>query len=284
MATVKTWQNGRFVNTKNAAISISDRGFLYGDGIFETLRSYSGRIFKEADHLKRLYDSADSIGIKIPYRRKDIAGVMQGGLSSGQMKNSSIRIIVTRGEGSFTLAEEPLATRPNVIITMKRFNGYTESFYSGGISACVSDIAINESSPLSGIKSLNFLEHIMARSAAQKKGFDEAILVNLKGHVAEAATSNIFILKKDRLMTPSTGSGILPGITRGVVIEMAGKLGIKTAECAVTRDMLMHADEVFLTNSLAEMIPVVKIGHAVIGTGHPGAVTKLLHADYRKMV
>ena len=170
------------------------------------------------------------------------------------------------------------------MITVKEFTGYQERSYSRGISAGFSDIIKDEHSPLSKIKTLNFLDCILARMRAQADGFDEAILMNSKGCVAEAATSNIFLVKAGRLATPSLDSGILPGITRAAVIRIARRLDIDAAERAVYPSELTGADEVFFTNSLAEIIPVVKIDRMPIASGRPGALTKLLHGYYKKIV
>lgn len=264
-------------------ISVQDRGFLYGDGIFETMRSYDGRIFKLNEHIDRLFNAAKVIKIKIPATRSELKKDIRGFLKNSKLKDASLRITVTRGEGAFTLMGTK-DLKPTKIITAKKFKGYPEDLYLRGISARISSIRQDESSPLSGIKSLNFLNYIMARMDVQEKGFDEAILLNTKGYVAEAATSNIFLVKMGRLITPSPDSGILPGITRSQIIKIAKAREKKVSERAVTVGELLSADEVFLTNSLAEVLPVVKIGSIVIGEGKPGNVTKLLHAGYKKMI
>ena len=170
------------------------------------------------------------------------------------------------------------------MIIAKKYEGNPAQFYSRGISAKISDIRQNEYSPLSGVKSLNFLNYILARIRAQDEGFDEAILMNTKGHIAEAATSNIFLVKDGKLVTPSLDSGLLPGITRKAVIRIAEKLGIGVSERQICRKELPGSDEIFLTNSLSEILPVVKIGRALIGKGSPGDITKLLHAAYKRML
>jgi branched-chain amino acid aminotransferase len=283
MRKIKVWMNGKAVDIDKAKISIFDRGFLYGDGLFETMRSYSGKTFKTGEHMTRLFNSSRLMKIKIPYSSSGIEKAIRGLLKINGIKDASIRITATRGEGFFSL-ERYKQSRANVVITVREFNGYPERFYSRGITAEISRIRQNEYSPSSSIKTLNFLNYILARYAAQDSGYDEAILVNMKNNVAEAAASNIFLAKDNALFTPSLDSGILPGVTRSAVIGLAKKLGIKVSQKAISRKELAGADEVFLTSSLAEVLPVVKIGRAAIGSGRPGKITKLLHAAYRKMV
>ncbi|MDD5436431.1 MAG: aminodeoxychorismate lyase [Candidatus Omnitrophica bacterium] len=270
-------------NQTSGRISVFDRGFLYGDGLFETMRSYDGNIFKFDEHLSRLFYSAKILRIKIPDSKEKLRKAVCGTLKKKHLKNAYIRITVTRGEGAFSL-KRGRRSKPNVIIIIKEYEGYPETFYSRGITAAISHIRQDEFSPLSGIKSLNFLNHILARLDAQRKGFDDAILRNIKGDIAEGATSNIFLVKRGRLITPSLDSGILPGITRKNIIRIAKKLGIFVEERAVLCADLARADEVFFTNSLAELLPVVKIGPEPVGGGKPGRITKLLHVSYRKMV
>ena len=280
---MKAWMNGRYVDMKDAKVPISDRGFLYGDGLFETMRCYNGKVFKLTEHISRLFRSSEVIKMMVPYSRRELERATCLLLKANRLKDAYVRLTVTRGEGSFALMRSR-AVQPNVVITAKEFKGYPKNFYSRGISAQISDIRQDERSPLSGIKSLNFLDHIVARIRAQDDGFDEAILINTKGHISEAATSNIFLIKDGCLLTPSLDGGILPGITRCVVIHVAGKLGIKVAERSISSKELLGADEVFLTNSLAEILSVVKVNRARIGAGSPGRITKLLHAAYRQMV
>lgn len=264
-------------------VSVFDRGFLYGDGLFETMRSYGGRIFKLDEHLSRLFRSSKVLKIKMPYSKKELKRAVHRDLKAARIKDAYIRLTLTRGEGTFNFKHDS-RMKPNVVVTVKEFKGYPDIFYFRGISAKISDIRQNEYSPLSGIKSLNFLDHIIARMRAQDEGFYEAILTNTKGHVAEAATSNIFLVKRGMLLTPSLDSGILPGITRRAVIRIARKLGIRVAEKAITQKELAGADEIFLTNSLGEIFPVVRVGKIAIGNGLPGEMTKLLHAHYKKVI
>jgi branched-chain amino acid aminotransferase len=280
---IRVWINGKIRALKEAKISVFDRGFLYGDGAFETMRSYSGKVFKLERHIERLLKALKTVRIKSPYSGKDIREAVYSLLNINQLKSAYIRMTVTRGEGRFGISYSD-RLRPNTVIVAKAFTGYSESLYSRGISAKVVDIRHNERSPLSGIKSSSFLNYILARFEAKEKGFDEAILMNTDSFITEGATSNIFLAKKGSLITPSAESGILCGITRAVIIEIARKLGVKVAQKKVTRRELESADEVFLTNSLVEILPVTRIGPRRIGDGLPGELTKLLHISYQKQV
>ncbi|MDD5428730.1 MAG: aminodeoxychorismate lyase [Candidatus Omnitrophica bacterium] len=266
----------------NLKISAQDRGFLYGDGIFETMRVYDGKVFKLNEHIARLFAAAEVVNIKIPVSAAELKRELYRALKKNRSKDASLRVTVTRGEGPFTLTEEK-RPKPTIMITAKKFGGYPPAFYSRGIRAEISDIRQNEHSPLAGIKSLNFLNYILARMRARKGGFDEAIILNTAGFVAEAAASNIFLVKGKKILTPSLDSGALPGITRSLVMGIAKKLGLKAEERPISPKELYGAGEVFLTSSLAEVLPVTKIGRRNIGKGSPGAVTKLLHASYKKM-
>ncbi len=247
-----------------------DRGLLYGDGIFETMRAYNGKVFKLNEHLSRLAAAARVMKIKLPYSRTEFEKRVYKILKTRRLKDAYIRITVTR-EGA-------------VFFIVRKFNGYPPRMYVYGIKVKISGIRQNEYSPLSRIKSLNFLDHILAKERAREEGFDDAILMNTKGYIAEGATANIFLVRRGGLVTPSLDSGILPGITRRAVIRLAVKLGIKVTEKKVLPGELESADEVFLTNSLAEVLPVVKIDRSGIGDGVPGKITKLLHSEYRKMI
>ncbi|MFA5146772.1 MAG: aminotransferase class IV [Candidatus Omnitrophota bacterium] len=277
------WMNGRFVDIDKAKVPISDRGFLYGDGVFETMRSYAGVIFRLDRHLDRLFGAFRVMKMDPPYAKKYLRGIAYRVLKANNLKSAYIRMAVTRGEGRFGIGYRDIFT-PNTVVVAKEFEEYPRWMHKRGISAKVVDLRQNELSPLSGIKSLNFMPYILARLHAKEEGFDEAILANTKGHIAEAATSNIFIVRGYCLITPSLESGILPGITRGAVIEIAKRLKMRVIEKPVTRGELLGADEVFLTNSLAEVLPVRAVDSKRIGKGAPGDVTRLLRIAYQKQV
>jgi len=279
----KVWVKNGFVDIDRATISIFDRGFLYGDGVFETMRCYAGVVFKLDEHLKRLYSSLGVAGIKPPCSRSRLETLVYKTISINKLKGAYVRVAVTRGEGRFAIGHKD-SFFPTLVIIAKPFDGYPARMHDKGISAGLAGTRQNEYSVLSRVKSHNFLNHILARFEAQDMGFDEAIIANTRGHIAEAATSNIFIVKRGALITPALTSGVLPGITRATVIGIAKRLGLGVKEKAVTYKELLAADEAFLTNSLAEMLPVTKIGPKKIGDGAPGEITKLLHISYQKEV
>lgn len=279
----KVWINNKFVDSKDAKVSVFDRGFMYGDGVFETMRSYAGVVFKLDEHIKRLYSSLAVLGIRKPYSKSVLESIICRSLKVNGLKSAYIKVVVTRGQGRFGVGYKDKFL-PNTVVVTKSFDGYPSWMFERGLSAEVAGIRQNEQSVLSRIKSLNFLPYIIARFEAKDMGYDEAVLSNTKGHIAEAATSNIFMVKNERLITPSLLSGILPGIARSTVIQIGRKIGLKVKEAMVSRKELESADEVFLTNSLAEVLPVTRIGKKRIGSGKPGPVTKLLHISYQKEV
>ena len=279
----KAWINNKLVDINKARISIFDRGFMYGDGVFETMRSYRGVVFKIDEHMSRIERSLKMVRIRPQYTKNHLKKAIYELLETNKLKSAYIRLTTTRGEGRFGI-EHKDGLRANTVIVAKEFNGYPDRIFKKGIRCHVSNMRQNEYSPLSGIKSLNFLNYIMARFEAKDSGSDEAIVLNAKGHVAEAVTSNVFIVKESSIATPSIVSGALPGITRSIIIEIAGKLNIKVSEKSISCKELLSAREVFLTNSLAEVLPVIKIDRKKIGRGLPGDITKLLHASYQKEV
>lgn len=279
----KAWINGKVIAADKARISIFDRGFMYGDGVFETMRCYAGAVFKIDEHMARLERSLRKIRIRPPYSKSHLKSAIYDLLEANKLKSAYVRITITRGEGRFGI-EHKDKLKPNTVIVAKEFGGYPRRILEKGISCRVVDTRQNERSILSGIKSLNFLNYIMARFEAKDRASDEAIVLNTKGYVTEAVTSNVFIVKGPSIATPSIASGALPGITRSVIMKLAKKLDIKISEKAISYKELLNAREVFLTNSLAEVLPVIRIGRKKIGRGLPGDITKLLHLSYQKEV
>jgi len=279
----KVWINGKFVDMVDAKVSIFDRGFLYGDGVFETMRSYAGVIFRLEEHLDRLFDALSLLKIKAAYSKKYLTDAVYENLSVNGLKSANIRISVTRGEGILGIGYRDEFV-PNTVIVTKELREYPDWMYLKGISAKVVDVRQNEHSPVPKIKSLNFLNYILARQSAKEKGFDEAILMNTTNYIAEASTSNIFLVKRSRIITPSQDSGLLSGITRGVIIKIAKRLRLDIEEDKIPYVELLGADEVFLTNSLVEVLPVTKLDSKKVGKGIPGEITKLLHVSYQKEV
>ena len=229
------------------------------------MRSYDGKIFKLDEHLSRLFSSAKIIKLDIPYSKTELRSALNKVLKINKLKDAYLRLTVTSGESA-----------PSIIIITKALEGYPERYYLRGVSAQISEVRQNEFSPLSGMKTLFFLPYMLARSRARDQGFDDAILLNTEGNVAEGATSNIFLVNNGTISTPSLDSGILPGITRGVIIKIAKSLNIKVKERRIYSKELIRSDEVFLTSSITQILPVVKIGRFRIGNGKPGNVTKLL--------
>ncbi len=283
MKNQKVWINKKFIDIDDAKISIFDRGFLYGDGLFETMRSYAGVVFKLDEHLDRLFLGLKALKIREPCLKKYLSDVIYESLAINNLKSANIRLAVTRGEGTSGIDHREEFV-PNVVIVSKELREYPDWMYSKGISAKVVGIQQNEYSPVSKMKSMNFLNYILARIGAKDEGFDEAILMNTNNYLAEAATSNIFLVKRKTVITPSLDSGVLPGITRGVIIKIAKRMQIDIKEKAVLYIELMDADEVFLTNSLVEVLPVTKVDSKKVGKGIPGEIAKLLHISYKKEV
>lgn len=280
----KVWMNGRFVAASKAAVPLSDRAFLYGDGVFETMRAYAGIVFRLDAHLDRLFDSLKAIYIKPPFSKEYIKDRTRRTVIMNGLKSAYVRLTVTRGAGMSGIDIRP-GSRPDAVIVARELEEYPRHVYERGISACVArSTRQNECSPVSRIKSLNYLNYIMARAEARKRGCGEAIIRNTAGNIAECSASNIFIVKNGRLITPSVDSGILSGVTRGAVIDIARRLRIKVIEKAVTREELTGCDEAFLTSSIAEIIPITMIDSKKVGSGRPGELTRLFRISYQKEV
>lgn len=279
---MKVFVNERIVEEEKAVISVFDRGLLYGDGLFETMRSYKGKVFALDRHLERLYESAKAIGIKIEKDKKYLKYIIYRLIKINRLKDAYIRLALTRGKGRVGL-DTSTAKDQGVIIIVKKFKPYPDRFYKKGVSLYTSSIRRDEKSPLSKVKSLNYLVNIMARIEAQGEGADDALLLNTKRETAESAVSNIFMVKKRRLITPSVDSGILPGITREMILSLADRLKLHPVERRVKLIELKNAKEVFLTNTLMEVMPVVKIDERSIGKGRPGSVTRSIHTEYKRL-
>ncbi|MFB0528217.1 MAG: aminotransferase class IV, partial [bacterium] len=250
----KIFVNGSFVNLSRAKISVFDRGFLYGDGLFETMRAYWGEVFRLGDHLDRLCRSAKEIELSFSYSPKELKNIIKKILRINSLSDAYIRLTLSRGVSEPGLISKPKSSATLVIVARK-FNPLSPSEYRRGWRATIVEARQNQASPVSRLKSLNFLNNILARKEAKAKRVDEGILLNTLGEVTEASTSNIFLVKRDSVITPREESGLLPGITRGVVLELATSLGLKAYKRKVSLDELMGAEEAFLTNSLIEIMP-----------------------------
>lgn len=273
------WINGRIVKRKDAKVSVFDHGFLYGDGLFETMRAYEGRVYRLGEHLDRLCSAAKVLNIKVPYGKKFLKSKISGLANKLKADNAYVRIAVTRGEGKIGL-NPALCKKQNIIVLVYRFKPYPAS----GINAIISSVRRQALSLLANIKSNNYLPNVLALAEARKRGADDAVMLNTGGYVAECATSNIFMIKGNKLITPEIGEGPLPGITRKVIIGLAPKLGLRAIEKRIGVPELKRADEVFLTNSIAEVRGIASIDGKRISKGKAGPVTGLLHKLYRRSV
>jgi branched-chain amino acid aminotransferase len=284
MSSPKVYIGGRLYEKADAKISVFDHGLLYGDGIFEGIRSYSGRVFRLEAHIDRLYDSARGIHLVIPMTKADMAQAVVDTLKANSLRDAYIRLIVTRGAGSLGL-DPRKTTDPQVIIITDSISLYPEELYEHGLKIITAGTMRNHPSALNPrIKSLNYLNSILAKIEGTNAGCLEALMLNHKGEVAECTGDNIFIVRKGELHTPSIDAGILEGITRDAVIELAAKSGIKVVERAMDRHDVYTADECFLTGTAAEVIPVVEVDGRPIGTGKPGPVTHDLHERFHALV
>jgi branched-chain amino acid aminotransferase len=272
--------NGKYVQDKDARISVFDRGLLYGDGVFETMRAYGGVVFKLDEHLERLYRSLKALAIGIPVARARMKRIVCRILERNRLQDASVKIIVTGGRAGGLLLPSG-RTKASTIVYASLYAPYPKRAYEKGYRLCMSGRKLDETSRIAGHKTLNYLSNVLWRREAAQRGFDDVILVNKKGLVSEASSSNVFLVKQGRLLTPSLTSGCLPGITRKTVIGIARLLGHSVAEGNMKVKSIYSAGEVFLTNSLAEIIPVVRIGQKKIGNGGPGPVTKRIMEAFR---
>ena len=276
--------NGEYFSREDAKVSVFDHGLLYGDGIFEGLRIYSGKVFRLQDHLVRLWESARAIALEIPISLEKMTADVNATVVKNGLTDGYIRLIVTRGSGALGL-DPYRCSDPQVIIIADTISLYPESFYTDGLELVTAATIRNHPAALNPrIKSLNYLNNILAKMEGLKAGCIEALMLNHKGEVAECTGDNVFIVKRGRLVTPPIDAGILEGITRNVVLELAEQAGITAAEEPITRHDIFVADECFLTGSAAEVIPAVKLDGRSIGNGKPGPITLQLNAAFRKLV
>ena len=280
---MKIYIDGKYYDEKTAKISVFDHGLLYGDGVFEGIRAYNGRVFKLKDHIERLSYSAKAILLTIPISPEEMSRAVVATCAKNKLTNGYIRLVVTRGVG--TLGLNPNRCKnPSVIIIAGTIQLYPEEMYAKGMEIVTVATTRNlHNSVNPAIKSLNYLNNILAKIEANIAGVEEAIMLNSEGFVAECTGDNIFIIKGNQLLTPPLSAGALYGITRGTVMEIAKEAGLQVSEPNLTRYDLFNADECFLTGTGAEIIPVTKIDGRVIGTGKPGATTRSLIERYRAL-
>jgi branched-chain amino acid aminotransferase len=279
----KIYISGTLYNKEDAKISVYDHGFLYGDGVFEGIRSYGGKVFKLTEHINRLYESAKAIWLEVPIAPDQMAKAIVDTLAVNGIKDGYIRVIVTRGAG--TLGLDPnRCSNPEVVVIADSIALYPKEYYEKGLEIATVSVMRNHPAALSPrIKSLNYLNNIMAKIEGIQAGCIEALMLNHKGEVAECTGDNIFLVRRGELLTPPNDAGILEGITRGAVMDLAREAGIPVREPPLTKHDVYIADECFLTGSAAEVVPVIKVDCRTIGTGKPGPMTKDLMERFHKL-
>jgi len=281
---MKVYINGKFYEKNEAKISVFDHGLLYGDGVFEGIRSYNRLVFKLKEHIDRLFESAKSIMLEIPLTKEQLIKATILTLKENNLKDAYIRLVVTRGEGDLGLDPRKCRGRQAVIIIADRIVLYPEKFYKEGLKIITVPTIRNLPEALNPqIKSLNYLNNILAKIEAINAGFDEAIMLDSLGYVAECTGDNIFIVKHNHLYTPPQCMGTLRGITRDSVLEIARNNRIPVHEHVITRHEVYISDECFLTGTAAEIIPVVNVDGRVIGTGKPGKLTLSLMKKFKDL-
>lgn len=276
--------DNRWLRLKSARISPLDRGFLYGDGVFETLRIYQGHIFKRSEHLQRLFNSANQIGLTIPKDPDNIGLTLNDAIRKNKIKNGILRITCTRGQGAIGL-DPSLSTRPTFLIMAFPLTHRPRPTYEKGLSLVVVKTVRNISEAIpNNIKSSNFLNNILAKIEAKERGADEGLMLNHQGYLTEGTSSNLFYVQRGILCTPSRKSGILEGITRGCVIEISKTNGIKVKETLVKTASLERSDECFITSTGLEIAPATQVNGKLIGSGKPGPLTRRLMALLRNYI
>lgn len=277
------WIDGKYYDRETAAVSVFDHGLLYGDGVFEGIRAYSGRIFRLEAHLDRLYASAKAICLDVPLARAEMEAMVQEAYAKSKMKDSYIRLVVTRGPGDLGL-DPRKCSRPTIICIVDTIRLWPQDRYDRGLVCLTAATPISHKESLSPrIKSLNYLAHILAKIEGIAANVDEVIMLDSAGYVAEASGMNLFSVSDHTLHTPPPYSGILRGVTRDAVLELAHEAGYATLEIPQNRYDLYTADEVFLTGTAAEVIGVTKLDGRTIGTGSPGAVTRDLATRFKAL-
>ena len=279
----KVYINGTFFDKEDARISVFDHGLLYGDGVFEGLRSYCGKVFRLHEHLERLFESARAIHLQIPMAIDSLADAVNEALKVNGIDDGYVRLVVTRGVG--TLGLDPAQTSdPQVIIIADRITLYPEEFYTNGLKIVTVSTVRNHPAALNPrIKSLNYLNNILAKIEGKQAGCIEALMLNHKGEVAECTGDNIFLVRRGILLTPPRDAGILDGITRQAVCELAVESGLEVQEIPLTRHDVFIADECFLTGTAAEVIPVIEVDSRMIGDGRPGPITQDLIKQFHQL-
>lgn len=274
--------NGKFVPKNEARTSIYDHGFLYGDGVFEGIRAYNGRVFRLDEHIDRLYDSAKAIDLKIPLSKAEMIKAIIETLKKNNLKDAYIRPIVSRGDGDLGL-DPRKCPKPNIFIITQEWGAMYGDLYEKGLTAITVGVRRNAPEAMPpNIKSMNYLNNILAKIEANAKGGDEAIMFDIHGNISEGSGDNIFIIKNNRILTPPTMNN-LRGITRAAAIELARKEGIEVLETNIGLFDLYTADEIFVTGTAAEIAPIAKVDGRLVADGKPGNITKKLMSDFKEL-
>jgi branched-chain amino acid aminotransferase len=278
------WLDGRWCDRDSASISVYDHGLLYGDGVFEGIRIYGGRIFRLAEHLDRLYDSAHAIWMTIPMPKDEMAAVTEEGVRRSGIREGYIRHIVTRGVGDLGL-DPRKCPRPSVIIITDTIKLWPEEVYETGLKVVTAGTPIPQRESLSPrVKSLNYLAHILAKIEGIQAGADDVLMLDSAGSVAEGSGQNIFVVKQRRIVTPPAHAGILKGVTRDAIMELAREAGYEMAEAMINRYDVYTADEAFFTGTASEVVGIRQLDGRLIGSGKPGPVTRDLRARFQALV
>jgi len=302
------WLNGVLAKVSQARISPLDRGLLYGDGLFETMRAYGGVIFRLGAHVERLLQAAKALRFPFALDAEVLAEACQEVVAANDLTDAYVRLTITRGVGG-SPGELDASREPTILAVAREHHGYPPELYERGMNAAVASVRRNVSSVLSRVKSLNYLDNLLARAQAAERGADEALLLHSEGKVVEGSASNVFIVPRvgraskpvrhssegakagptpfpdgQRILTPPISAGVLPGITRECILEVCAELDIDSAEESFTLDELFAAEEAFLTNSLMEVMPLTRVDGIPVGRGIPGRVTKSLMQAYRELV
>jgi branched-chain amino acid aminotransferase len=276
--------NGKLFDRADAKVSVYDHGLLYGDGVFEGIRIYAGKVFRLHEHVDRLYESARHIYLEIPWARERMIEEVLRTVRASDKQEGYIRLVVTRGAGGLGL-DPGKAAEPQIICIVDDISLYPSKYYEEGLEVITSSFVRNHPNAVSPrVKSLNYLNNILAKIEAARAGCQEAIMLNANGEVAECTGDNIFVVKHGLLRTPPLNAGILEGVTRNAVIELAEAAGVTVEQVALTRHDVYSADECFLTGTAAEVVPVVKADGRLVGTGKPGPVTRQLRERFHTLV
>lgn len=275
--------DGQYLPREQAVVSVFDHGFLYGDGVFEGIRSYGGVVFRLKEHLVRLYESAKTVGMEIPISIREMEEVVLETVRRNDLQDSYIRLVVSRGAGDLGL-DPRNCTKPTIVCIAASINLYPRAMYENGLEVIITSTRKNRPDVLSPrVKSLNYLSNIMAKQELARAGVLEGIMLTAEGYVAEATADNVFMVKNGELYTPPKFLGILEGVTRNAVMDLAKQAGIEVREEVFTAHDLYNADETFFSGTAAELIPVVKIDGRIVGDGKPGPVYKQLMEAFRAL-